>query len=89
MTPEKTARYQQWLALCGASDDARAATELEEMDAAVQALGRKLEDIKIDDFASPLGAHMATWDDYDLGCLTGTGATPEQAIWDLIDQTHD
>ena len=68
-------------------------TEVEEMDAACKDLGRKLEDIVIHDdrdwtaYAPPSMRFTATWGDPDLDCLTGAGATPQSARWNLIDQT--
>ena len=67
-----------------------AMTEAEEMAAECLAIGRKVEDIKVHDdaewtgMAPPFARFCATWGDPDLGCLNGSGATPEEAMWDLI-----
>ncbi len=73
-----------------------AMTENEELEAACQALGRKLEDIKVYDDRNPKNGFclapaalrfQATWGDPDLDCLTGSGPTPQAACWELVDYT--
>lgn len=59
------------------------------MDEACKAIGRELLDIVIhsDDAAPPSDRYMATWGPYDLGCIYGIGATPDEARWELINFT--
>ena len=66
-------------------------TEAEELAAAARALGRDLADIKVEDCRWVRGParfdYMATWGDYDLDAHIGTGRTPQEATWDLIEAT--
>lgn len=47
------------------------------------------QEIKVTrDMYAPYEVYMATFGDYDLDCMMGTGRTPLDAITDLLDQAE-
>jgi len=48
------------------------------------------QDIVVIETDAPIrdSRYMATYGDYDLDCMTGLGATPLDAIVDLLDQSE-
>jgi hypothetical protein len=65
------------------------------LDAACRAVSRRLEAVEIHDDRNhgfghaPLSArYQATWGPVDLDCLTGSGPTPQAAMWDLLQVTE-
>jgi len=48
------------------------------------------QEIKVtEDMYAPFAWYIATFGDYDLDCLVGTGSTPLEAIVDLLDQAEE
>ncbi len=47
------------------------------------------EIVVVRDMYAPYEVCMATFGDYDLDCMMGTGKTPLDAITDLLDQAEE
>ncbi len=50
--------------------------------------GEQQEIVVVRDMYAPYAVYMATFGDYDLDCMMGTGKTPLDAITDLLDQAE-
>lgn len=48
----------------------------------------RAEIVVVRDMYAPYEVYMATFGDYDLDCMMGTGKTPLDAITDLLDQAE-
>lgn len=46
------------------------------------------EIVVVRDMYAPFAVYVATFGDYDLDCIMGTGLTPLDAIVDLLDQAE-